>query len=82
VTVGGFDGESQPQNRKPAKELKLPFRHRRQAELLPEAIPVKILYEDDDLLVIDKPAGLTVHPAPGHPSQYSGECCTLSIYPI
>ena len=36
--------------------------------LMPEAIPVKILYEDDDLLVIDKPAGLTVHPAPGHPS--------------
>ena len=36
--------------------------------LLPEAIPVKILYENDDLLVIDKPAGLTVHPAPGHPS--------------
>jgi 23S rRNA pseudouridine1911/1915/1917 synthase len=35
--------------------------------LLPETIPVKILYEDDDLLVIDKPAGLTVHPAPGHP---------------
>jgi 23S rRNA pseudouridine1911/1915/1917 synthase len=38
------------------------------AGLLPEAIPVKIIYEDDDLLVIDKPAGLTVHPAPGHPS--------------
>ena len=36
--------------------------------LLPEAIPFTILYEDDDLLVIDKPAGLTVHPAPGHPS--------------
>ena len=36
--------------------------------LLPEAIPIKIIYEDDDLLVIDKPAGLTVHPAPGHPS--------------
>jgi 23S rRNA pseudouridine1911/1915/1917 synthase len=36
--------------------------------LMPEAIPIKILYEDDDLLVIDKPAGLTVHPAPGHPS--------------
>ena len=34
--------------------------------LLPEAIPLKIIYEDDDLLVIDKPAGLTVHPAPGH----------------
>ena len=36
--------------------------------LTPEDIPLDILYEDDDLLVIDKPAGLTVHPAPGHPS--------------
>jgi 23S rRNA pseudouridine1911/1915/1917 synthase len=34
---------------------------------LPEAIPLNIIYEDEDLLVIDKPAGLTVHPAPGHP---------------
>ncbi len=33
-----------------------------------EAIPVAIIYEDADLLVIDKPSGLTVHPAPGHPS--------------
>ena len=36
--------------------------------LSPEAIPLDIIYEDDDLLVVDKPAGLTVHPAPGHPS--------------
>lgn len=36
--------------------------------LTPEAIPLNILYEDNDLMVIDKPAGLTVHPAPGHPS--------------
>ncbi len=32
----------------------------------PEDIPLSIVYEDDDMLVIDKPAGLTVHPAPGH----------------
>ena len=32
-----------------------------------EETPLKIVYEDDDLLVVDKPAGLTVHPAPGHP---------------
>ena len=32
----------------------------------PENIPLTIVYEDDDLLVIDKPAGLVVHPAPGH----------------
>ncbi len=38
------------------------------SSLSPEAIPLNIVYEDDDLLVIDKPAGLTVHPAPGHPA--------------
>ncbi len=37
-------------------------------DLIPEAIPLTIVYQDDDLLVVDKPAGLTVHPAPGHPS--------------
>ena len=35
--------------------------------LLPEIIPFDILYEDKDLIVLDKPAGLPVHPAPGHP---------------
>ena len=35
--------------------------------LLPEAISLSIFHEDDDLLVVNKPAGLTVHPAPGHP---------------
>ena len=36
--------------------------------LQPEQIPLTIIYEDDELLVVDKPAGLTVHPAPGHSS--------------
>ena len=36
--------------------------------LVPEDIPLTIVYQDTDLLVVDKPAGLTVHPAPGHPS--------------
>jgi 23S rRNA pseudouridine1911/1915/1917 synthase len=35
---------------------------------LAESISLAIIYEDEDILVIDKPAGLTVHPAPGHPS--------------
>lgn len=33
----------------------------------PQDIPVKIVYQDGDLVVVDKPAGLVVHPAPGHP---------------
>lgn len=32
----------------------------------PEALPLPILYEDSDLLVVDKPAGMVVHPAAGH----------------
>ncbi len=34
--------------------------------LVPEPLPLVIVYEDDDLLVVDKPAGLVVHPAAGH----------------
>ncbi len=34
---------------------------------LPELIPLAVIYEDEHIMVIDKPAGLTVHPAPGHP---------------
>ena len=36
------------------------------ARPLPQAIPFAVLYEDADLLVLDKPAGLVVHPAPGN----------------
>jgi 23S rRNA pseudouridine1911/1915/1917 synthase len=38
------------------------------ATLEPEAVPLRIVYEDDDLLVVDKPPGMAVHPAPGHSS--------------
>lgn len=36
-------------------------------EILPDPIPLDVVYEDDDVIVIDKPAGMVVHPAPGHP---------------
>ena len=36
--------------------------------LAPEDIPLHVAYEDADIIVVDKPAGLTVHPGPGHPS--------------
>lgn len=35
-------------------------------DILPEDIPLDILYEDDDILVVNKPKGMVVHPAPGH----------------
>jgi 23S rRNA pseudouridine1911/1915/1917 synthase len=36
------------------------------SSLVAESIPLKVVYEDSDLLVLDKPAGMVVHPAPGH----------------
>lgn len=39
----------------------------RQLDLEPENIPLDIVYEDDDLLVVNKPKGMVVHPAPGNP---------------
>lgn len=38
----------------------------RPLELLPEKIPLDVLYEDEDLLVVNKPQGMVVHPAPGN----------------
>jgi len=40
-----------------------------ETQILPEDIPIDILYEDDDLLVVNKPKGMVVHPSAGH---YSG----------
>ena len=39
-----------------------------QVDTLAEDIPLSVVYEDDDLIVIDKPAGMVVHPAPGTPN--------------
>lgn len=35
--------------------------------VLPQDIPLEIVFEDDELLVVNKPKGMVVHPAPGHP---------------
>lgn len=36
-------------------------------DLVPENVPLDIVYEDDDVIVVNKPQGMVVHPAPGHP---------------
>ena len=36
-------------------------------DLLPQDIPLDVVYEDDDVIVVNKPVGMVVHPAPGHP---------------
>ena len=39
----------------------------RETALPPQDIPLDVVYEDDDIIVVNKPTGLVVHPAPGHP---------------
>lgn len=46
-------------------------------ELVPENIPLDIIYEDDDLLVVNKPKGMVVHPAPGN---YTGTLVHALLY--
>jgi 23S rRNA pseudouridine1911/1915/1917 synthase len=53
----------------PGTELVLEIPPAEPAEGLPEpGIELRVVYEDEDLLIVDKPAGLVVHPSPGHPS--------------
>ena len=51
---------------KPGDRIRLEVPRPEPLDLLPEAIPFEILYEDAHLLVLNKPAGLVVHPAPGN----------------
>ncbi len=46
-------------------------------EIVPENIPLDILYEDQDLLVVNKPKGMVVHPCPGH---YTGTLVNALMY--
>jgi 23S rRNA pseudouridine1911/1915/1917 synthase len=52
----------------PGDVLELEIPPARRVETLTPApdVPVSVVYEDEDLLIVDKPAGLVVHPAPGH----------------
>jgi len=64
VTVGGRRGRP-GQRLETGDRVLLRMPPPESQALEPEPLPLTIVYEDDDLLVIDKPAGLTVHPAAG-----------------
>ncbi len=51
---------------KPGEHITVGIPVARERTLVPESIPLRIVYEDGDLLVVDKAAGMVVHPAPGH----------------
>ena len=65
-----INGELSKKRIKPKNgdEIEVCFALTPELSLNPENIPLDILYEDEDLLVINKPASMVVHPAPGHPN--------------
>ncbi|MCI9074278.1 MAG: RluA family pseudouridine synthase [Dorea sp.] len=64
-------------NKKPVKanyrlslydQIEVVIQEPEEPEILPENLPLDILYEDSDVIIVNKPKQMVVHPAPGHPS--------------
>lgn len=66
VQVNGQVCRAKKTKLQPGDLLHLSIPSDRPLDLEPENIPLDILYEDEALIVVNKPAGLVVHPAPGH----------------
>jgi 23S rRNA pseudouridine1911/1915/1917 synthase len=65
VRVAGHEGKSN-QPVKAGQQISVEIPEAADAGLAPEALPLAIVYQDHDLIVVDKPAGMVVHPAAGH----------------
>ena len=63
------DGKALKKNDRlnPGDELAVLIPDPASVEILPQDIPLDIVYEDGDVIVVNKPVGMVVHPAPGHP---------------
>ena len=73
------DGQAVRKNYKTAPEdtFEVDLPPVQEIDLQPENIPLDVAYEDDDLIVVNKPKGLVVHPAPG---QWSGTLVNALLY--
>ncbi|HEX8219434.1 MAG TPA: RluA family pseudouridine synthase [Chloroflexia bacterium] len=66
VSVNGTPATKSSHKLKPGDLVSVELPTPAPSSLQAESIPLNVVYEDADLLVIDKPAGMVVHPAPGH----------------
>lgn len=64
---------------KAGMEIEINIPEPEESDVLPENIPIDIIYEDSDLLVINKPSGMVVHPAPGN---YTGTLVNALLFHI
>ncbi|MCL7406423.1 MAG: RluA family pseudouridine synthase [Marivivens sp.] len=68
VTVNGAVVENPRFKVSEGDEITVTVEAATESDIVGEDIPLVVVYEDDDLIVIDKPAGMVVHPAPGTPN--------------
>lgn len=76
VLVNGKQVKSKYQT-KLGDEILVTIEPVKEIDIVPENIPIDILYEDEDVIVVNKPKGMVVHPAPGH---YSGTLVNALMY--
>ena len=67
VTIGGAPAKSTSMKPAAGTLFTIEVPEAAPAEAVPQDIPLNVVHEDDDLIVIDKPAGMVVHPAAGNP---------------
>lgn len=77
VFLDGKVVQKASQKLKEGQEIQFEVPEPEPLELKPEDIPLDVVYEDSDVIVVNKPAGLVVHPAPGH---YSGTLVNALLY--
>ena len=66
VTLGGKPAKKNTKTA-PGDVVEVTLPDPQPVEVVPQNIPLDIVYEDADVIVVNKPVGLVVHPAPGHP---------------
>lgn len=76
VTVGGKKEEKKYQL-KDGDEIEVIIPEAEEYEVCAEQIPIDVVYEDSDIIVINKPSGMVVHPAPGN---YTGTLVNALLY--
>ena len=62
---------------RPGDKLSVTLPEIQKTDIVPENIPLEIVYEDDDVIVVNKPQGMVVHPAPGN---FSGTLVNALMY--
>jgi 23S rRNA pseudouridine1911/1915/1917 synthase len=68
ISIDGFPAYKKAELVSPGTEVEVELPPAEESDLIPEDIPLDVIFENDDCIVVNKPAGMVVHPALGHPS--------------